>query len=151
MKNHILKTALIAGTLDISAAFIKSYFVNDVLPSRVLQYIASGIFGSDAFSGGFGIMAIGLLVHYVIAFSCTTCFFWLYPKWGVFKKSMVLNSILIALVAWIVTTRIIVPLSKIKPGQFDISNALVAVAILIVCIGFPIAFSAKRHFGQKEQ
>jgi hypothetical protein len=146
MKNPILTTTVIAGTLDISAAFIHSYLVNGVMPSKVLQYIASGIFGSDAYTGGIGMVVFGLLAHYFIAFSYTVCFFWLYPKWNILKKSVVLNSIFIALVAWIVTTQIIVPLSSAKQGNFDISKALVAVAILIVCIGFPIAYNARRHF-----
>lgn len=150
MKKAILKTTLIAGTLDISAAFIQNYFVNDVIPSRVLQYIASGILGNAAYSGGMGTMAIGLLAHYMIAFSCTACFFWVYPKWRVFKQSILFNSVLIALIAWVITTQIIVPLSKIKQGGFDISKAFTEVIILIICIGLPIAWFAKKYYEQKE-
>ncbi|MEZ4803394.1 MAG: hypothetical protein R2797_11530 [Gelidibacter sp.] len=146
MKKSILITTLIAGTLDISAAFIQSYFVNNVMPSTVLQYIASGIYGSSTFSGGIGTMIVGLLVHYFIVFSCTICFFWLYPKIDFLRKSVLLNSILIALTAWIVTTRVIVPLSLIKQGDFVLHKALVALAILIICIGFPIAYQAKSYF-----
>ena len=45
MKRTILITTLIAGTLDILAAFIRSYVTDGVPPSTVLKYIASGAFG----------------------------------------------------------------------------------------------------------
>jgi hypothetical protein len=148
MTKTILITAFIAGTLDISAAFIQSYIMNGVMPSTVLMYIASGIFGEQAFSGGTGIMALGLLVHYLIALSCTACFFWFYPRVSFLRKSIVLNSIIIALVAWVVTTRIIIPLSRIQTGSFNLSRAFIAVLILIVCIGLPIAYNARRYFSR---
>ena len=52
MKKIILTTGLLAGTLDILAAFIQSYLMANVVPSTVLKYIASGVFGKSAYSGG---------------------------------------------------------------------------------------------------
>jgi hypothetical protein len=147
MTKTILRTALIAGTLDIAAACIHSYIMNGTMPSVVLKYIASGVFGNAAYSGAVGMIAFGLLVHYFIALACTASFFWLYPKWPFLWKSIVLNSILIGLVAWVVTTRIIIPLSRVQQGSFDLSRAFVAICILIVCIGFPIAYTSRKHFG----
>ena len=146
MKKTILLTTLIAGSLDILAAFIQSYVLRDVMPTTVLKYIASGIFGSNAYSGGIDMIAMGLLIHYTIAFSCTACFFWLYPKWHFLKKSIIVNSILIALIAWIVPTQIAVPLSKIEQGTVDIYNAFKAMVILTICIGLPISYRAKHYF-----
>jgi hypothetical protein len=147
----IFKTTLIAGTLDIIAACIHSYITNGTLPSTVFKYIASGIFGPQAFSGGIGMIAIGLLVHYFIAFACTACFFWLYPKWSFLRINLLLNSVLIGVTAWIVTTRIIVPLSKVGQGSFDLSRAFVALLILIVCIGTPIAYNARQYYAHVDQ
>ncbi|HSR17657.1 MAG TPA: hypothetical protein VLM39_06140, partial [Ignavibacteriaceae bacterium] len=48
----IIWTTFLAGTLDINAAFINSYLRSEVTPDIVLQYIASGLLGPDAFSGG---------------------------------------------------------------------------------------------------
>ncbi|NOU16493.1 MAG: hypothetical protein HOO91_02910 [Bacteroidales bacterium] len=151
MKKAILITTIIAGSLDISAAFIQSYFMYNVMPSGVLQFISSGILGSAAYSGGFGIIALGLLVHYLIALSCTACFFWLYPKWRIFNLSIWLNSVLIALITWVVTSQIIVPLSRIKHRNFDVHKAFIALTILVICIGIPIAYFAKKYYEQKDQ
>jgi hypothetical protein len=55
----ILIGGLIAGTLDILAAFIQSG-LRGVTPMRVLQAIASGLLGADSFQGGFATAALGL-------------------------------------------------------------------------------------------
>jgi hypothetical protein len=149
MRKTILITTFIAGTLDILAAFIQSYAANNVLPSTVLKYIASGVFGNNAFAGGAEMIAFGLIVHYFIAFACTYCFFWAYPRWTFLRQSVALNSVLIALIAWAVTTRLIVPFSQARHAPFNIVNALIAIGILIVCVGLPIAYFAKRYYVQK--
>jgi hypothetical protein len=71
----LLKTILLAGTLDIVAACIRAYTANGVTPDRVLQYIAAGVFGKSAYTGGYGMMAWGLFFHFIIASACVACFF----------------------------------------------------------------------------
>src|SRR5690606_35052480 len=137
MKRTIFTVSLIAGTMDIVAAFIHSYLAAGVTPSMVLKYIASGLFGSSAFHGGAEMLFVGLAVHYLIAFLCTACFFLLYPKWALLQKSILLNSVLIALIAWLVTDQMIVPLSRAAQGAFDFRHASLAIGILIICIGLP--------------
>ena len=151
MRRTIFITTLIAGTLDILAAFIRSYLTNGVMPSAVLTYIASGLFGAKAFDSGAEMLIAGLAVHYAIAFSCTVCFFGMYPQWSLLRKSIFLNSLLIALIAWLVTTQVIIPLSRATGGGFDFLAALVAIGILIICVGLPIAYAAKQYFNRKER
>jgi hypothetical protein len=114
----------------------------------LLKYIASGFFGKDAFSGGFGMMAIGLLVHFVIVFACTVSFFLLYPKLKFFHHNIIINSLLIALVAWAVTNLVIIPMSNITAAPFNFSRAVIGFAILFVCIGLPISIAAKKFYTQ---
>ena len=142
----ILSTTLLAGTLDITAACTNAWLSSKTTPDVVLKYIASGVFGKPAFSGGYGMMAWGLFFHFIIAFACTACFFWAYPKWRFLQKSILLNAVLIGVAAWLVTTRAVIPLSQITPTPFNLSKAFVAVAILVVCIGLPVAAAAKRDF-----
>lgn len=76
----ILLTILLAGSLDITAAFIDSFIGHRINPVIVLQYIASAIFGQTAFTmGWFGGLA-GLFFHYLIVAIWTLLFFLLYPK-----------------------------------------------------------------------
>lgn len=149
MWKQIFKTTLIAGCLDITAACLQAWLTKGTTPDIILKYIASGIFGKDAFAGGAGFIVIGLLVHFFIAFACTLVYFLLYPKFKILHANILLNSLLIALAAWAVTTRLIVPLSQIKPGPFNLTKALIAIAILYCCIGLPVSYFAKRYYSKK--
>jgi len=86
MRKSVLITTLMAGTLDIVAACINAYLVSGVTPAQVLSYIASGLFGKTAYSGGPEILLAGLVFHYLIAFACTTCFYWIYPLESLTQK-----------------------------------------------------------------
>jgi uncharacterized membrane protein YagU involved in acid resistance len=148
MWKQILKTTFIAGSLDIIAACTQAWLVKGTTPQIVLKYIASAVFGKDAFAGGTGMILSGLLFHFMIAFACTLVYFMLYPKIKLLHINIFLSSLFIALIAWIVTTRLIIPLSKIKPAPFNLTKALTAIAILYVCIGLPVSVFAKRYFSK---
>jgi hypothetical protein len=148
MRKQILITTLIAGCLDITGAFTQAYLSRSITPDVLLKYIASGLFGKDAFTGGFGMMIIGVLVHFVIVFACTVTFFLLYPKLKILGNSIIINSLLIALVAWAVTNLAIIPMSNITAAPINYSRAMIAFAILFICIGLPISISAKKFYNQ---
>lgn len=146
MWKQILKTTLLAGSLDIVAACLQSYLLRGTAPATVLKYIASGIWGKAAFSGSTPMALAGLLFHFIIAFACTALFFIIYPKLKWLHRSIALNSFLIALAAWVATTRIIIPLSSITAGPFNVKNAAMALGILFICIGLPIAVAAAGYY-----
>lgn len=148
MWKQILKTGLLAGTLDIIAACTQAYFMRGTTPDTVLKFIASGVLGSTAMKGGIDVALLGLLFHFVIAFSCTIVFFLAYPKLKLLHKNIALNSLLIAVIAWAVTTIIVIPLSKINPAPLQLQRAVIAISILYVCIGLPVAIGAKRFYNK---
>jgi uncharacterized membrane protein YagU involved in acid resistance len=51
-----------AGTIDLTFAFTAF----GVAPKRILQYIASGLLGAQAFDGGWSTALIGVIAHYTI-------------------------------------------------------------------------------------
>ena len=55
------------GVLDISAAFVDSG-LNGRSPMFVLQSIASGLLGPESYKGGLKSAALGLALHFLIAF-----------------------------------------------------------------------------------
>ncbi|CAN5844328.1 hypothetical protein BH11BAC4_BH11BAC4_09270 [soil metagenome] len=149
MKKAIFTAALIAGTLDILAAFIQSYLMADVMPSTVLKYIASGVFGKPAFSAGAEMIILGLLFHFIIAFACTFSYFLFYPKLNFLKQHWLFGSILIAIIAWAIPNWIIIPMSHISKYSFQFSKAFIAITILFFCVGIPIAYSAHKFYTNK--
>ena len=76
----IVITGLLAGTLDILAAVIRYTIRTGNSPVRLLEFIASAVFGrEEAFSGNAMMGIWGLFFHYLIAFTWTIVFFLAYP------------------------------------------------------------------------
>ncbi|HET8735053.1 MAG TPA: hypothetical protein VFM69_00505 [Pricia sp.] len=144
-----MNTTIIAGSLDIVAAFTQAYVGNKIPPDIVLKYIASGMFGNKALEGALDMILAGLFFHFTIAFACVTVFFMVYPKFKILHHRIVLNSLIIALTAWSITHLVIIPLSKIGPQPFGFKSALTAIGILFLCVGLPIAYSARQFFKKK--
>jgi len=115
----------------------------------ILPYIASAVFGKEAFTGGNLFVVYGLLFHYAIAFGWTILFFYLYPRIAFLRKNIFLTASLYGLFVWVMMNRVVVPMTTITQKGFDLKNAIIACLILIVAIGFPLSFFAKRFYRNK--
>jgi len=94
--------------------------------------------------------AWGLLFHFMIAFGLTIFYFWLYPKISWLEENKVFAGLLYGIFAWLVTNLVIVSLSLAPTGAFVNSKALIAMLILIVCIGLRISLLANKHYLYKK-
>jgi hypothetical protein len=137
-KKAIVTAWLVAGTLDILAALTQFYIKTGKSPAIVLKYIARGVFGPEAMQGGVGMMIWGLVFHYLIALGCTIAFFFLYPNVKIMRANKWVTAFVFGILTWVVTTRVIVPLSRITQGPFNLSAAIQAMLILVVMIGVPL-------------
>jgi hypothetical protein len=145
----ILAATLIAGSLDIIAAFITAY-IRGTQPIKVLYYIASGLFGREtAYNSGPGMAALGLALHYLIAFLFTLFLFFVYPSVKSFLKNKILIGFLYGIFVWAIMNKIVVPLSNTPPGKPTLQSMIIACAILIVCIGIPIAWIVDRFYSRR--
>lgn len=152
MKKNFWKTIVLAGllvgSLDITAALVQFYIKTGKDPLIVLKYIASAVFGKSAYSSG-NVMAVwGLLLHFLIAFIWTILFFLIYPKLRLLSWNRVVTGILYGIFIWIMMTQLVVPMSKVSVGPFDIKQAIIAVLILIGAIGLPLSFMAHRYYSR---
>ena len=147
----ILVTGFIAGTLDMSGAIVVwSFVLQKVTPVQILQGIASGVFGKEAFSGNPLIAASGVLFHYVIAFSFTILFFLLYPRIPFLRNQKVISGLLYGIFAWAFMNYIVLPISNVHMSPFKWSNAIISFSILMVCLGLPISILTNRYYNKKE-
>src|SRR3954469_2142990 len=149
----ILLSGLIVGTLVILAAITDFYSSTGKPPANIFKYIASAVLGMDAFSGGTGMILLGLLLHYIVAFSFTIFFFYLYSKYATWMSSnRIVTGILYGIFIWVIMNRIVVPLSMApKGGTFVPWKAVKAATILICMIGLPLSFLASRFSLPKKQ
>ena len=153
MKKNFWKTIVLAGllvgSLDIIAALVNFYCKTGKDPQIVLKYIASAVCGKDAFAGGTTMSALGLLLHFMVAFIWTIFFFWIYPKLKFLSFNRVLTGILYGIFIWFVMSHAVVPLSKASVGAFNLKQAAIAALILIGAIGLPLSFIAYRYYKGK--
>ena len=146
----IVLTGFIAGTLDITAACIQYYIRTGKGPANVLRYVASGMFGKKALTGGVPMAAWGLLFHYIIAFVFTLFFFWICPKINLQSKNKIITGLVYGAFVWAIMNLAIIRLSNIPPPPpFDISKAAIAMLILMFCIGLPISLLIGKYYTRK--
>ena len=142
----IALVGLLAGTLDILSAFVQVWLVRGTSPVVVLQYIASGAVGKAAFTSGWEMPLLGLLFHFVIAYSFTALFFIIYPNIKFFSKNIVLTAIIYGIFIYIAMNMVVLRFTKVPPGTFHLDKALIATAILIVAIGLPVSYFARKFY-----
>ena len=150
----ILWGGLIAGTLDITAAFIDVKWSYGMAPLRLLQAVASAVLGPEALNGGVATAALGLAMHFTVAFTATTIFYLISRRYPVWVRWAIPAGIAYGAVVFLFMYRVTIPLTielkshylanftrpplpKLRWQQFFIH---------LVCVGLPIALCA-RHFG----
>jgi len=144
----VLLSGLLVGTLDILAAFV-DYRISTGKENVtiILNYIASGIFGKAAYTDGMGYPLLGLLLHYVIAFSFTLLFFWLYAKTSLLSKNWIVTGIVYGIFIWLVMNLVVVQLSNTSHAAISamkFTKVLKSALILICMIGLPLSFIANK-------
>jgi len=142
-----VSSALLAGALDITYAIVFSYFRSGVAPSRILQSVASGALGRAAYDGGTRTAALGLALHFLIAFIITAIYFLAASGQRWLTRRPLLTGAVYGLGVYGVMNLVVIPLSAIgtRPHPAAISLAT-GVLVHMFCIGVPIAFGARRAF-----
>jgi hypothetical protein len=139
----IFQSALIVGTLDIIAAFAQYAIKSGKAPFKpVLKFVASGVFGKQAFTTGNGMMAAGLLIHYCVAAAFTVFFFLVLVNTRFAKQQKLVTGILYGAFIWVVMNLLVLPMTNAPKLQPDFWSSATGMLILIVCIGLPLSFLA---------
>jgi hypothetical protein len=139
----ILAGGLAAGVLDLTAALVL-YGLRGARPIRIVQAIASGLMGAEAFKGGLGTAALGCLLHFFIATGAAAVYVAASRWLEVLIRRPILSGALYGVVVYAVMTFVVLPLSAVARSPFNPRLALILVAIHMVCVGLPIALAARR-------
>lgn len=137
---------LIAGILDISAAFVHSALAAGRSPMWVLQYVASGLLGADSFKGGLRTAALGGALHFLIAFVACAVFYAASRKFTILVKRAVVCGLFYGIAVYTFTYLGVQPLT-FHTSFFARQLSAVAIGLVIhmLCVGLPIALIV-RHF-----
>ena len=142
----IIQAGLLAGALDIVAACTMFWIRGGRDPMIVLRFIASGALGPNAMGGSWGTNLLGLLFHFIIAFSWTILFFLVYPKLP--KINWIASGLTYGVVVWLLMNLVVLPMSKITQRPFDLNQAIVGAIILMLAIGLPISYCCTRYYSK---
>jgi hypothetical protein len=147
----ILLSGFIAGSLDMSTALLVYVAIlQKTTVMRLLQSIASGVFGKEAYAGGTTTALYGLGFHFLIAFSFAIAYFILYPYIGLFRKQRLISAFVYGIFVWCVMNLLVLPLVMHRPAILN-WNAFLGAAILICMIGLPVSFITHAYYTVKDK
>jgi hypothetical protein len=148
MWKAIFLTGLLAGFLDGAAALLLFVARGAKQPLLLFQYIASAVYGNNAFTGGRKMIIAGILFHLGIAMTFITFYFLLFPhiKWlGLYP---LVSAVLYGLLVWLMMNRIVLPLSRAQARPFSWAMVFINMVILILTIGIPAAYIARWFYSR---
>jgi hypothetical protein len=138
-------TGLIVGAMDITSAFIIAISRGSTV-TRLLQFVASGVLGPSAFEGGLATAALGLLLHFVIAFTVVEVFYFARRSFAVVRNNPVVSGVIYGLLVWIVMNLVVLPLSAARP-RHSLTGDLIQIGIHMFIIGLPTSLLLHRLSG----
>jgi hypothetical protein len=138
-------TGLNVGAMDITAAIIQA-ISRGATATRLLQFVASGLIGQNAFHGGAATAALGLGLHFVIALTLVTVFYVASRNFVWLRSYAVVSGLVYGLIVFGVMNLIVLPLSAAKP-RHSLTGDLIQVGIHMFVIGLPTSLLVRRLSG----
>lgn len=137
---------LACGVFDITQAFIAFGLQFHLRPSQVLQSVASGLLGPKSFHGGAKTAALGLLLHFLIAFIWAVIYYVASRQLAFLTVRPVIAGLVYGEFVWVMMNCVVVPLSAIHrwPPRTDPASMITGPILHTVLVGLPIALAVSR-------
>jgi len=135
---------LVAGTLDICAAFLSAWLRRGVTPTGVLRFVASGLLGPAAFQGGTKTAMVGLALHFLIATTATVVFYLASRKLLFLIERPVHFGLLYGVAVYLFMNFVVLPMSLVPRGPMTVSGFIIGLLTIMFCVGLPIALIVRR-------
>ena len=139
----IVAGGVVAGSFDITYAIVFSG-IRGVPAIRVLQSVAGGLLGKAAYEGGLGTAALGLLLHFSIAFAWAAIFHAASRRVPGLSRRPAIAGPLFGVLVYLVMYFAVIPLSA-YPRKVTYTPFLVGINLFVhmFLIGLPIALAAR--------
>ena len=142
----ILLGGLIAGTFDISYAWIYSYVVRRTSPIRILQSVASGALGAKAFTGGLKSAVLGLAFHFLIALTAAAVYYLASRELRFLITQAIICGVIYGIGIYLFMNFVVLPLSAIPfKMSYPLASLIGGLLIHMLGIGLPIALVVRRY------
>src|SRR5262245_14625360 len=110
---------------------------------RILQSIAAGLLGEDAFAGGAATAMAGLGLHFGISVAMSAVFWYACTRWAVLYARPVVFGLIYGAITWVAMNEVVVPLSRAQPPPFIPAWFADGVLVHLVLFGLFFAFVAR--------
>lgn len=145
-----LVAGLIVGVFDAIAASVYSYVLFGSSPDKVFRYVATGVFGKEAFTGGLVTAVWGLFFHFIAAIGWTVLFYLLCPKINFFSSSKFIAGVGYGIFVWLMMSFVVIPISNVPAAAFHFSlRTVIMIMIHMFIIGVPISYLANKYYSRK--
>src|SRR5260370_21769611 len=134
----LLWAGFACGVLDITAALVVYGFFG-LKRMRLLQGIASGLLGPNAFNGGVATALLGLLCHFFIAFGAAAIYVFASRAIPFLIQHAFVSGVLYGVAVYFFMNRIGLPLSAAAHRTFSFKLMIVCVVIDIFCVGLSLS------------
>ena len=148
MLKPIVVATLIAGTLDLVAAFVFAGRAG-MSPGAVLHFVASGPFGDGALRGDLFLL-VGALVHYAIMAVMVTVFMLTAMHLALLTRQTILSGVAYGLGLWFVMYWVIRPARwENLPPPSDPGAIAGQLFCHLILVGIPVALVARHYLGRR--
>ena len=137
----ILIAGLTAGALDIAAA-CGFYALRGVSPVRILQSIASGLQGPDAFTGGARTALLGAVLHFFIASVAAGAYYATSQRLLFLVRRPWVSGAAYGVAVYLFMNQVVLPLSAVAKRPFVLSTALAMVVAVEMGFTWVMLFAA---------
>ena len=143
-RQAILYGTLAVGTLDALDAIVFFGLRSGAKPMRIFQGIASGLLGPAARQGGLKTAALGVALHYFIAFGIVATYFVASRRVRLLTSRPIVCGLIFGLAVYAVMNLLVIPLSKIGGPNMPAVPVLVnGLLIHMFGVGLPAALAAR--------
>src|SRR5688572_9788646 len=140
----ILWGGLAAGVLDIAAVFA-FWLGKGVGPLTILQSIATSVLGREAFELGALAAIVGVCLHFAVSYVFAASYVAVSSRARILRSRPMLLGLAFGLIAYVMMTFGVVPLSRADFGSWPpLVNLAASLFIHLFLFGLPIALAASR-------
>lgn len=139
----ILYATLVVGLLDATDGVV-FFGLHGQNPVQVLQYIASSLLGTRAFSDGLASAGLGLVVHFAVSLVVVAIYILASRRIAVLRAQWVVLGLLYGAAVWAVMNLVLLPFTAVPHSPITTAVLLNGVIGHALFVGLPSAFFAKK-------
>ena len=141
----------VVGMLDGLFALVFYGLIFGVPILRIFQSVASGVLGREtARAGGVPTFLLGLVLHFVVASCITTVYYLASLRLPFLNRLPIISGSIYGMLAYLGMHYIVIPLSRVTPGDFNLLDFVVSIIGHALLVGLPIALITS-HFAKNEK